>query len=88
MKSMIGLCIFLCVLVGSKKLTKNVNLESLCINPGTIFLTKFDVGMEGNFTIHYRYVLFWLRKHTNQGDFNNASVTLALLQDNNYHKFR
>ena len=48
--------LFLMVFISmAKRLTKDVNLESLLIEPGTIFLTKFDIGAEGHFTIHYRY---------------------------------
>lgn len=51
----VGLLLILLIAVAlGKKILKVVNLNTLAIAPGTIFLTKFDIGTDGNFTINYR----------------------------------
>lgn len=58
MKKMMFLVGFLFVLivmrVQAKKVSRLVNLNDLKILPGTVFLTKFDIGAgKGSFSIKY-----------------------------------
>lgn len=58
MKKMMFVVVLLSVLiverVQAKKVSRLVNLNDLKILPGTVFLTKFDIGAgKGSFSIKY-----------------------------------
>lgn len=59
-RSALFFCLLITILIHpniSKKINKAVNLNSLKMLPGTVFLTKFDIGAgKGSFSIKYEYM--------------------------------